>query len=357
MNGIWLLLGPEYGLKKKEVAHIKHTIESGISEDLEIQKFFAGDATAHVIASEIQSRSLFASYRLIQIFQADIWNASDMKIIAQALRSKDAETFIIMMSDATKIGATIEKIVLQNAKKIFWKLSDEDYTQYIVQKSQSMGLRIHDEAIDSIIFVSGESTLDIDMVLNQIAIFLDGERKKKQAGEENHNEYIMKEDIALWLSHFKSETVFKMFEDISQQQYEKAILTLEFLLQSGEHPSQIMAGLVYQIRNALRLSQAKERGEHIKTVLQRLNIRNFVTQKHYTDFIAYSTTDAIAKMLQICMDTEEALRSGGDMRLQTLIMSMMAYHICMLHHNPSHTIGAEKSHSYYNIHTAYLYDW
>lgn len=363
MKGVWLFLGPENGLKQQEINKIIKEIESSIpqGEEIEKTKFFAGDADSFSIASEIQTPSLFSRYRIIQIYQVDLWQASDTKSIAKAIQSKNEDTFIIMVSDATKMGTTIDKLVEKKSKKIFWQLTNQDYSEYVARRAEQLGLKIHQDAIDVLVYIGGESTLELDNLITQIATFRNVQKEElEKRGEQDTSalqNYIMKDDVDLWLSHFKQETIFKLFEDLSKAQYEKAFLTLKFLLQAGEHPAQLMAGLIYQLRNALRLAQRLKRNEPAKSILLSLNIRNFASQNQYQKFISCCTEKALQTMLQICVSTEEILRSGGNAQFQEIIMSRMLYQICMLHHSKSYKPYTEKSKSYYNISNIYLYDW
>lgn len=359
-NDVWLLLGPELGKKRQLINKIIFETKDALKKDeLDIIKFFASDIDASSIAFEIQTTSLFACSRLIRIEQIDSWTASDVKIIASAITSKDANTTIIMSSDLTKVGVTLEKTVKKSCRIVFWQLSESEYEDYVAKKSQELGLSMHPDAIELIIFLSGENTLELEQLLSQIVVFVNDKHTKKLGQSDNNSQvHILREDIESWLSHHKQETVFKLFEEIVESRFEHAFMTLEFLLQSGEHPSQIMAGLIYQIKNAVQIKQRLQVNESIDSIFQLLNIRNYSSKNQYKKFISNKSTKSLQSMLTICAHTEDQLRSGGNAKYQAIVINMMLYHICMIYNNPSYKIYTEKSNFYYTkTSNIYLYDW
>lgn len=368
MDNIWLLLGPEIGIKRQKIntiiSHIKTSTQS--KEEVETIKFFASDTETKTIAYEIQTQSLFATIRIICIEQIDMWVTSDIKTIAEAIKSKDPNTTIIFCSDSTKVSVILEKTIPQSNKIIFWHLSEKDYYTHIRKKATQMHITIQEDAVESLVYLAADSTLELDNLLEQISIFktksneditkIDPSLNENKSTTPN-NAIIEKKDIEKWISYHKQETVFKIVEEIALSKYEAAFLVLDSLLHSGSSPSQLIAGITFQIKNALRLKQRIDAGEYPKNILLSLNIRGSTFQQTYIDFVANRTLKTFQTMLILCAETEESLRTGGGSRYQKIMMTMLIYRVCMLHHNAHYQPFTDKTESHYNVSNIYLQDW
>ena len=356
MNNTWLFLGPELGIKKKEIDKIKTQYIKGVPRGEEIERInmFASDNDVASIAFEIKTTSLFSAYRIISVKQIELWSSSDAKSILDALHSKDSNTLIILTSEETKVTATLEKTVPTSQKKTFWSLTEHEYVEYVRKTSKAMKLDIQHEAIEQIVYLSGENTQELDTILSNIKIFCTVQKE-----QEHNNQYhlITKDDIELWVSHQKQESVFKLFAELSHKNYIHTMSTFYALIKSGEHPNQMIAGLIYQIKNALRLKQKIIAGSSEKSALLSLFIRNFEVQKQYINFVRPCSLPTLQRMLEACFSIEETLRSGGDTHYMEIIMSKFLYTICMLHKDPDYQGITEISKSQYNKINIHLYDW
>lgn len=361
MNNIWLYLGPEIGDKQKATHELITNITKKLSvdnekESLEKLKWYANDTDIKHISSEIQSNSLFSQYRFIHITQIDSWSASDVKLFLQAINTIADDTYILLTSDETKVIPTLEKSVPSSHKKIFWELQASEYIARLTKMSQEKGMQFQDDAIELMVYLAGENTSELETLFSQITTFLEAQApppathpNKESTDTTTQEHYIVtRENIEHWLTHIKHETVFSLFDAMANSKYEEVFSTLGILLKSGEAPAKIMAGLIYQIKIALRLTEKTAQGESITNALYAMSIRGRIRQQKYINFLGKCNAHAIQQMFRQCVQTEQLLRSGGTHKYFEVTISQLIFRICMLHNNPHYNVSTGNINSYYN---------
>ena len=130
------------------------------------------------------------------------------------------------------------------------------------------------------------------------------------------------------MTHYKSETVFSLFAMLASRRYDDAVDILATLLASQENIISIIAGMVYQIKNAIRIKQNCIEGMSIKSACMAVGVRGgYTAHNQYGDFIAHVPLLSLQKMLCVCQETDATVREGYTARYQNLLVSKMMYDI------------------------------
>ena len=272
--------------------------------------------------------------------------------IAAACSKADKNVFIMLLSTQTKLHSTIEKLISKNRKKIFWELTSSDYAQYITQRAREKNISFDPYAIDMLVNLAGENTMELDILLNHIVQHAQRkEQLKNQIKDQRKNQNnltpeqeqensnftpppllsIEREDIEQWITHYKTENIFSLFAALSEQRYKVALDILSTLLDSDENTIQCIAGFVYQLRIARQLKLQLLEGFTPDRIFLKLNIRNYTTQKRYRNFVSTTSVEDLEDMICICENTDATLREGFDARYKKILLSKMIYDIIKLH--------------------------
>ncbi len=343
MNNIWFLGGTELGQQEKEYQKIRAHVTACIQKqeaDAQIYNatFFIGEDD-EVLIDEILSSSLFMRYKVITVQGIHKASAAASVKIAQACTNASEEIYLILRGDGHKLHISLERIIPKSHTKIFWKLSDSDYSHYVFEKARDMNINLHPDAVDLIVYLAGEHTYELDMILMSIAqhVAKENEGEKISSHVQTQESYspslqkkaiVKKESIEKWITHYKSESVFSLFSMLALHRYEDATDILSTLIQAQENPVSIVAGIVYQIKNALRIQEQCVNGMTVKNACTMLKIRGgYTVYNQYKSFITTLSLSELQDMLCICSTTDAALRDSASARYQQLLVSKMLYDI------------------------------
>ncbi len=335
---IWFLGGTELGQQERAYQEIRTDISKRIQKedaDAEIHNasFFIGEDEIQSIVDEVLSSALFVRYKIIVVHSMDKASAAVCTKIAAACKQSSEEVFVILRGDNYKLPAALENLIPKKNKKIFWKLSESDYSEYVFERARALHIHLHPDAVDLIVHLGAEHTHELDMILNSIAQHVRVQSTSKEVSEKSHvaatkKVVVEKESIEAWIAHYKSESVFSLFAMLSVRRYENAIDILATLMRSQESLVAIVAGLIYQIKNTVRISEQCLHGMSVKNACALLKIRGgYTVHNQYKDFIANLSLAALQNMLGLCTAADIALRSGSSARHQQLLVSKMLYDI------------------------------
>lgn len=328
---IWFLGGPEIGEKHKEYDTIYKNIETFLQKDnktspnIQRNKFYIGDDNVENIAEEITNTSLFTPHKLIIIENADNLSAPHAKKIALSYQHvhdvNPQTTFMILFADTHKIHSSLDNLIPAKNKKIFWKLSESDYSRHITKKAMDLNIQLHPDAIDMIIHLAGENTEELNAILSSIA-------QHSKALHSQKPTLIEKESIENWVAHYKQESVFTLFSALSMHRYQETVDILTVLLMSQENLIHIIAGIIYQIKNSIRIKAHLLSGLSIQQVCKLLRIPGgYTIHNQYKNFIEYISLSSLEDIFSICEHTNVQLRSGHDAKFQKILVSNMMYQI------------------------------
>lgn len=349
----WLLLGPELGSQKAEYDTLCANIEKSVQKrggekaasEIERRKFIIGADEVSDITDAIMSYSLFASHKIITVEQIDAAPAAAATAMARALANAGEGTYVIFCGEGTKVPAALEAAVPKARKKVFWNLSETDYVRYALERAQQRGVHLTRPAAESLVHLAGEHTQELDAMISSIALYehalSDAAHDAKQDAQQDASAddakpargMIDKEDIERWMAHYKPESVFSLFDALSEGRYQNSTDILASLLLANESPAQIIAGLVYQLKIALRLQHAVAGGTTFRTAFESLGIRSYSMQDRYRNFISGLSAAALEAMLCACVKTDADFREGYESRYHPLLLSVLLNEIISLRRN------------------------
>ena len=103
MSSIFLLLGPELGEKADFVKRIKAGLKKKSGGNYEIFKFYPDESDKESLIQILKNESLFSSWRLVIINQAQSLNQGQVKDLKGFCKNPSEGTVLVFLSDEMKI--------------------------------------------------------------------------------------------------------------------------------------------------------------------------------------------------------------------------------------------------------------
>ncbi|HEQ71913.1 MAG TPA: DNA polymerase III subunit delta [Spirochaetia bacterium] len=267
----YLLLGPETGEKDAFIETAIKRFEDERGGRTEIFKFFAFETQAVEIVSLLKNGLLFSDHKAVIVYGAESLGKPDATAVADYLGEPAPDALLFLCSDEVRFPhSKIEKAVLPGNKKIFWELLDHQKKGWIRNFFNRHGIRIEEEALEFIIDMTESTTKDLKATCERLRIFF------SDRGE------IVYDDIENYVYHGKEENVFTLFGALSKRDFSLSMEILnKILLSKEEDPVRILAGILWQVRQAIKFLSLLAERHSAESAFQKLSIRTKRQQRLY----------------------------------------------------------------------------
>ncbi|MDR1024351.1 MAG: DNA polymerase III subunit delta [Treponema sp.] len=315
----FLFLGPELGEKDEAVQEIRRTLSSGPGSrgGLEETRFYAGESAAGDISAALRNASLFSDRRLFLIKNAElIKDKNDTELLTSYIRSPQAGTTVIFLSDETKVAKALDDAIAPDSRRIFWELFENRKGPWVRDFFRRAGCRISDGGIAVVLELVENNTEALKRECERLALFY-GKDRLIDAG-----------DVEEWLSHTREESSFTLFSRIAAGDLAKCLESLHTLLGARESFQTILGGLSWCFRR-LRDYQAlvesgalppdTDRGGDFE--FKKIGLGSIKSRGDYIQANRRYGRGAADRFLSLAATYDTALRAGGG-PLETLLLEM-----------------------------------
>jgi DNA polymerase-3 subunit delta len=313
----FLFLGPELGEKDDAVREIRRNLGGGPGGHPEETSFYAGEHAAGDISAALRNASLFSDQRLVLIKNADlIKDKNDIELLASYIRSPQAGTTVIFLSDEIKVAKALDDAAAPDSKRIFWELFENRKGPWVRDFFRREGCRISDEGIAVVLELVENNTEALKRECGRLALFYGKDR------------LIGAEDVEEWLSHTREESSFTLFSRIAAGDLTKCLESLHTLLGAKESFQSILGGLSWCFRR-LRDYQAlvesgavpPDGGRGGDFEFKKIGLGSVKSRGDYIQADRRYGRGAADRFLSLAAEYDTALRTGGG-PLETLLLEM-----------------------------------
>ncbi len=321
MNNIYLLLGPEKGLKKE---FIKTQINK-ILKDLnlkkvkpDIVKFYPFEENINELIQAISTPSLFNPITIIYINDCEKIKSSDMKKIEKSLKNNSNDLIIFFLSNEAsqnKIANEIKKIVKKDKTVIFWEKSHNDRNYWIKNFFEKRGFSIKRDAVELIANIVENNTIALEQSCSMLLSVVE------------KGEVITEEIVDNFIYHSKEESAFTLFNTIAEKDLSKSIDILRKIINSGEtNIAAVIGGLIWKFNQLLDLSINLEKKEEESKALQNANIRGKTNSKIYLMARKNYSLNEV-KQIIIYLNKIDTILKSEKSEISSILQDLMLYHI------------------------------
>jgi DNA polymerase-3 subunit delta len=315
----FLFLGPELGEKNDAVAEIRRSLGAGPNgpRTLEETSFYAGESAASDISAALRNASLFSDFRLFLVKNADqIKDKSDTELLSSYIKSPQAGTTLILLSDETKVAKALEDAVPPANKRIFWEFFENRKGPWVRDFFRGQGCRVSDGGIAAILELVENNTDALRRECGRLALYYGKDR------------LIDTGDVEECLSHTREESSFTLFSRIASGDLSKCLESLHTMLGAKESFQSILGGLAWCFRR-LRDYQAllesgvlpPGTGKAGDIEFKKIGLGSLKSRADYVRADQYYGRGAADRFLSLTAEYDTALRTGGG-PLETLLLEL-----------------------------------
>lgn len=316
MEKIYLLLGPEKGLKSDFIKRIKTSMG-----ECEVSRFHAFEDYEDGLYAQLGSDDLFAAKKLVIFDEVQELKTKDkIEPLVSYMKNPSDSIVLILVSSQMKVAVEIMAAVPNQKEgiQLFYELFENKKEEWVSAFFVRNGIRVSQEAVSAIISRVENNIGEFEVVCSQLVMYL-----RTVAGRDN----LTTEDVEDFLTHTKGEDEFSLFCFLASGDLDKSIDCLRAILSSSESPgmsaSFIAVRLSYYFRRALSLSNLSATMPIDKAFASRFyeDDRPVTARKVKDAYLkalrTYSKRD-LERILVLLAEYDIKIKEGG--RLQSIMM-------------------------------------
>jgi DNA polymerase-3 subunit delta len=308
----FLFLGPEQGEKQDAVAEIRRRLtRAGGTGSLEETVFYAGENSVSEILGLLRNGSLFADSRLFLIKNAELLKKDDdLELLGAYLKAPQADTALILLSEATSLSKKLEQYFPGAAKRIFWELFEDRKIDWLAALFRREGYTITAEGIEAVLGLVENNTDALRRECTRLMPFL--EKGRPVEGR----------DVEKWLAHTREESAFTLFARIARGDLSQSLEILHTLLAAKEPSPAILAALAWCFRKLRDYLAVTGSGRATELDFKKIGLGSSLARASYVQAARrYTQADTALSLLA---EFEVLLRSSGS-ALELILWDLLLY--------------------------------
>jgi len=295
---VWILTGPEVGLKESFVADIVAKARKLGGDEPELHRLYAGDATAADALALLQNSSLFAPWVIVEFRNIDqVGQKAEIDALAKYCAAPAEQTVLLIETEGYSAPKPLEKHVPSDCRKTFFEMFESELAGWIRRELGSEELSADPEAIESLLELVPHDTAS----LRAACLILSSSFARGSA--------LSAEDVEAAILRSKPEDAFSLFEKIGLGELETALEVLDSVLDARRGDgNQIVAALVWSFRRLGRIADALSLGERFEEVCLREQARSKTVQRQIRAALRRYQPEDIRSIIVALSETEAAIR-------------------------------------------------
>ncbi|MFA6844485.1 MAG: DNA polymerase III subunit delta [Sphaerochaetaceae bacterium] len=330
MAPAYLLLGPENGEKQTKFQQIQADIRKQVGSEPELYRFYPFEAADEQIFTVLDNDSFFSEHRLVVLDQAHEMNATLGNAIASYLAHPCNNATLVLISEELSLSRfpKITKLVPKENTFIFWELYDTQKSEWVRQYFRQQGLVITNDAVDTLLNLVNNNTIEMKTTCNQLALFWQVDKKQGTIDDNAVETYIQ---------HSRNEDAFTLFPAIAKRDLKQTLRIIHSIIESGDSGVSIVtyAGLLWQFRRLYSVAQAYEAGHDEMQAFNQASVagkatpvRSLKDKNTYRTALKNYTTDQCRDILIAMGKADIPLKGAAD--LSMLLWEKLLYEIIIL---------------------------
>lgn len=316
LGKVFLLLGPEYGEKKRFLSKLRAEVAKEAGGPIEESSHYPFDIDVDALISYISTGALFASHKLVIIPQVETLKGRGATILGEYCRKPSRGTTVVLLSDgsARDISKSITGGIPKEQTRIFWELFGNQKLQWVRSFFRERGLKATEDSLQLILDMVENNTYELERECSKLALFFSDRLE------------LTHDDVEGYLFHGKEESVFSLFDVCVAGDFPRAIEVMNKLMISGGNHIQIVGGIVWQLRRLHTLSLLRDEHVSFENACDRVGIMGKRIRSSYQHALQLYTSRNIEGVLAIASMTDGELRRG-DRSIHNLVLEMFVYYL------------------------------
>lgn len=326
MYSVYLLLGPEKGLKEDFIDQLKTSIGP-----CQISKFYAFDDYEEEFYAQLNNQDLFAEYKLVILDEAqEIKTKDKTSAIVDFIKNPSDNVTLLIISSELYIHPEIMGAIPNQKDQIlkFFELFENKKSEWIANYFHRNAISINSDAANAIIEKVENNIQEFENVCSQLVIYYKIMNSKSS---------ITEEDVDEFLSHTRQETEFSLFSYIAKGKLETSLECLQTLLHINDSTSLsavVASRLSNYFRRAYSIHQCLNQGLSLDEAFKKKYFDSdrpitMVKDKEiYKDAVKRYSMRDIERILVLLAQYDIKVKEEGTMLNQTVLEKCIYDIIC-----------------------------
>ncbi len=243
---IYFLYGPEEFLKKEFVAELIKSRLPGQNRAFNLDIFYGDDFDRDSFVDRISTFPLFSERRLVVLKNFDSLSAANQDFVLESIERLSESAILVVEALSPKPDTARMKKLEQLAERLglafcFQHLSDDETIERVRTRLEREGHRIAPEALELLVESVGTHLVDLANEIEKIALSTD-------AGAP-----IGREDVAAVVGRYRTESLFRLLDQIGWGEPGEAIVMMHRVIDGGEDPVFVLAMVLRRILQLLHV--------------------------------------------------------------------------------------------------------
>lgn len=241
MEKVYLLLGPEKGLKNDFLKRLKTSLG-----ECEVSRFYAFDDFEDGFYGQLGGSDLFAEKKLVILDEVqELKTKEKIDPLVSYIKNPTDSVVLVLMSAIQKVAPEIMAAIPDQKNGIvrFFELFENKKEEWVSSFFSRNGVRASSDAVSAIITKVENNISEFEVVCSQLVMYV-----KNVEGRDT----LTADDVEEFLVHTKGEDDFSLFSSIISGNLEKSIECLRALLSSSENQAMVASTIPSKLSTYFR---------------------------------------------------------------------------------------------------------
>ena len=301
---LYLLYGPEDYLREQFLLALKKLCLPEGEDDFSYKRLDGPELDVNALAGAIDAVPFMTERSFVELRGVDINKVKDADAAAKILTDiPDYCTVAFVQSAQYEPDGRLKliKAIRANGHDMkFTQQSQGQLVDWITRRFAAAGKSADTEAVQRLIFISGNLMSRLIPEIEKVAAYAKGER-------------VTVDDVEAVANHIPEAVVFSLSDHIAARRYESAAQTLaELLADKNNEPIMLLALLGAQMRKLYAARLAQEGGLGMKYIMDTCNIKYEFLAKNLAVSARGFTLPQLRRAVELCAEADYMMKSSSQ---------------------------------------------
>ena len=301
---LYLLYGPEDYLREQFLLALKKLCLPEGEDDFSYKRLDGPELDVNALAGAIDAVPFMTERSLVELRGVDLNKVKDADAAAKILTDiPDYCTVAFVQSAQYEPDGRLKliKAIRANGHDMkFTQQSQGQLVDWITRRFAAAGKSADTDAVQRLIFISGDLMSRLIPEIEKVAAYAKGERATV-------------DDVEAVANHIPEAVVFSLSDHIAARRYESAAQTLaELLADKNNEPIMLLALLGAQMRKLYAARLAQEGGLGMKYIMDTCNIKYEFLAKNLAASARGFTLPQLRRAVELCAEADYMMKSSSQ---------------------------------------------
>ena len=301
---LYLLYGPEDYLREQFLLALKKLCLPEGEDDFSYKRLDGPELDVNALAGAIDAVPFMTERSFVELRGVDINKVKDADAAAKILTDiPDYCTVAFVQSAQYEPDGRLKLIKAIRANGHDMKFTQQSQWQlvdWITRRFAAAGKSADMDAVQSLIFISGDLMSRLIPEIEKVAAYAKGER-------------VTVDDVEAVANHIPEAVVFSLSDHIAARRYESAAQTLaELLADKNNEPIMLLALLGAQMRKLYAARLAQEGGLGMKYIMDTCNIKYEFLAKNLAASARGFALPQLRRAVELCAEADYMMKSSSQ---------------------------------------------